>query len=187
MEIKINLELDDEEKEQLSFVLGCELNDLEAKMEPYAKTALIEYLNMFLGRITLTRINDIKEYRLLLLIQEVFKDKIPEEHDISELFHITASQSKSLIKAVLSKNRYPLQGIVKRVLIETLKKANPVGKDGDYEITINNLNVVDEMNRILGEIDGTLPKIVKKQTTIATYLIKASCHEHLNKHFKIDP
>jgi hypothetical protein len=182
-----DLELNANEQKQLAAALGCQLQKLEDTLQPYAKAALLEYISVFLGRTNLTRGTDTKEYRLFLLMKEVFKNQIPEEQKISGLFHITSSQSKTLIKAVLSKNRYALEETVKAALIKTMEQAKENKDDnGDSWVTINNLNIVDELNHILTIKDGTLPKILRKAGTVSTYMIKASSYQSISIYLNIN-
>jgi hypothetical protein len=183
MEITVNLNLSEDDKKQLAAVLGSHDKNVELKttLQLYAQAALLEYVNGFLGKTSLTRGSDTREYRLFLLMKEVFKEQIPDEQTISELFHITLPQSKTLIKAVISKNRYALKETIKTSLIKTISDGK-VDEYKDCETSIKNLIIVDELNYILALKDGTLPKILRKPRTVSTYIIKASSCEAISSY-----
>lgn len=186
MQITVNLNLSEDDEKQLVAVLGSHNDNVELQttLQLYAQAALLEYVNGFLGHTSLTRGSDTREYRLFLLMKEVFKEQIPDEQTISELFHITLPQSKTLIKAVISKNRYALKEIIKTSLIKTIRDGK-VDDNKDCETSIKNLIIVDELNYILALKDGTLPKILRKPRTVSTYIIKASSYEAISSYLEI--
>jgi hypothetical protein len=186
VQITVDLNLSEDDKNQLADVLGSSNDDVELQttLRLYAQAALLEYVNGFLGQTSLTRGSDTREYRLFLLMKEVFKEQIPDEQKISELFHITLPQSKTLIKAVISKNRYDLKETIKASLIKTIRDGK-LDDNKDCETSIKNLIIVDELNYILALKDGTLPKILRKPRTVSTYIIKASSYEAISSYLEI--
>src|SRR4051794_20961152 len=98
-----------EEKRQLAATLGCTVRDLSRTFKDYEKAASEEYARMILGQRVLTRGQDIREYRLCLMINHVFGGRLPSERQISALFQTTATQSRALLRAVMSKYQYELQ------------------------------------------------------------------------------
>ena len=187
VQITVNLNLSEDDEKQLAAVLGSHDDNMELQttLQLYAQAALLEYVNGFLGKTSLTRGSDTREYRLFLLMKEVFKEQIPDEQTISELFHITLPQSKTLIKAVISKNRYALKETIKTSLIKTIKHGKVDDEYKDCETSIKNLIIVDELNYILALKDGTLPKILRKPRTVSTYIIKASSYEAISSYLEI--
>jgi len=124
-----------------------------------------------------------REYRLLLLIQNAFDKKLPDEQRISDLFQTTASQSRALLRAVMSKYQYELSPAIKATVSQTLKDAKQANDEADFEFTVNNESVVEAMNRALASLSGSWPPVVRKQGTVSTYVIKPSSHDELVKYF----
>jgi hypothetical protein len=185
MQINVELNLKSDEKKQLAAILGAKESDLETALAPYAKTALLEYIRMFLGQRVFIRGTDLREYRLLLLIQEAFNNEIPDEQKISNLFQTSATQSRSLLKSVESKYQYELKNAIDSSLINIIQSAKQSEEDGDFEVTIRSMNAVEGLNRRLSLIDGGLPRVWRKPGTVSTYYIKPSSHEELCKFFNI--
>jgi hypothetical protein len=50
---------------------------------------------------------------------------------------------------------------------------------------VNSLNVVDELNRVLAELDGTLEQVAKKRGSVSTYEFSPASHARLKQHFGI--
>lgn len=183
--IDIRTILTTEEQNQLAGILKCDVDDLNAALEPYAKASLQEYLRMFLGQKVFTRGSDFKEYRLFLLVKEAFDNKIPHEQRICDLFQTTSSESKSLVRSVMSKYQYELHEAIQGTLVQTITEA--VKEDGDgWIITVHSENIVDSLNRQISSLDGSLPPISKKRDSVCCYIVKPSAYEKLCEYFGLE-
>lgn len=175
----VDLPLTEDEVRQLAGILACEREDLEATLQLVASAALQEYTRMFLGQKVFTRGSDILEYRLFLLMRELFNNAVPNEERVCALFQATTSNARALIRSVLSKYQYDLHDALSGSLRATLDSAHRVEEDGDYEVTVNAQSLVDGLNRALAERNGSLPSIVKKRGTVCTYVIRPSAFDEL--------
>ena len=138
---------------------------------------------MMLGQRVFTRGSDIREYRLFLLISHVF-DALPDERTISALFQTTTTQSRGLLRAVMSKYQYELQAAIRQTLEAKLRTAARDPREPDtWNITINSENVIEALNREVAAIDGTLPQISKARGTVSTYEVPNSSYEQLRLRF----
>jgi hypothetical protein len=174
MAVSTTLKLGTPERTRLREILRCTDAELESKLEPYAAAALEEYLQMFIGARVFTRGSDMREYRLLLLMQHVWR-RVPEDHEVSALFQTSASQSRALIRAVLSKFRYDLASTLEESLQAILKSAKRLN-DTELQIVIRSASLVDALNERIESIDATLPKLVGGEG-VASYRIKPSAYE----------
>jgi hypothetical protein len=174
LDLTITLPISREEERQLAGILECKASELTVHLAPVAASALQEYVRMFLGQKVFTRGADILEYRLFLLIKELFDNAIPDEQRVCDLFQATSGQARSLIRSVLSKYQYELHDAMSATLVATLQQAAQPEEDADYEVTVNTQSLVDGLNRLLANADGTLPPIMKKRGTVATFIIRPS-------------
>lgn len=179
--LNIEIELSQEEQEQLTSILGCDENELEANLTACGKAATLEYLAMIRGQKVFKRGTDILEYRLLLLIQHHFDGVIPDEKDVSHLFQTTLTESRSLIRAVISKYQYLLRPAVEQTMRTVLDAATAEDDTSSYEVVIKSQNIVDELNRLISDIDGNLPSVAKKRGSVSTYEIKRSAYTQLDE------
>lgn len=187
MDITTKLNLTAAEQQELSNILGCKKSELPVKLAPYANAAIQELVTMFLGQKVFNRGSDILEYRLYLLIIESFNGRIPDEQEVCKLFQTTASSSRSLIRAVMSKYQYQLKTAIENTIITLLQDVE-VNEDGhSYIVSIHNLNLVEELNRELAEIDTNLPPVQKKRNSVATFEIKPSSYNHLCERYNVTP
>jgi hypothetical protein len=185
MRISFEQELRADERSRLASILECSVEELEDRLSVYAGAALREYVNMFLGSWTPSRISDFHEYRLLALIQEVFGGDIPDEDVVVRHFSMTPAQARALIRSVLSKHQYELSGPLRGALSATVVNCEQQGEDGGYEVVINNNTVVEELNRLLGTINGRLPRITKKRGSVSVYQVDISSYEELCSHLEL--
>lgn len=186
MKVSLNLELDKDDEKGLAIILGCKPEELPQHLSSYGKAALCEYITMFLGQKVFRRGTDILEYRLFLLIQNALEGQIPDEQMVSNLFQTTATESRSLIRSVMSKYQYQLRNAIDESIKSILRNATKDNDDDQYIVVVNSFNLIAEMNSVLAEIDGSLPPITKKRGGgISTHLIKPSSYARLKEKYKI--
>jgi hypothetical protein len=183
MQITANLSLTAAEKAEISTILGCTEAKLNERLEAYLAASITEYLTMFRGQKVFKRGSDMLEYRLLLLIEKAFNGVIPDERTVSSLFQTTLTESRSLIRAVLSKYQYQLKRHVERTVKESLANATQINDKGNHTVVINNQNIIDELNKALADIDGGLSPVVKKKGSVSTYEMTPSAYSRLCKRF----
>jgi hypothetical protein len=84
MTISAEVRLSPQEQDLLAGILHTSVEELDAILRGYATAALEEYCRMALGQKVFTRVQDMKEYRLYLLIKEVFQNRIPDDQKITD-------------------------------------------------------------------------------------------------------
>ena len=175
---QIEIPLSDLEKSQLAMILGANPQDLQAKLEAVAKAAIQEYIRMFLEQKVFTRGSDFQEYRLYLLIRELFNNFVPSEQQVCALFQVTTNGARSMIRSVLSKYQYDLHSAYSASLARILDEAQSLEDGDDYEVVVHAQSLIDGLNRTLAEKNGALPAIARKKGTVSTYVIRpSSCDE----------
>jgi hypothetical protein len=173
-----------EDEAELARVLGCKAGELPTQLAPFASAALKEYVMMFLGQKVFTRGSDIREYRLLL-IQEALGKGIPNETLVSRLFQSTTSESRSLLRAVMSKYQSQSHGAAEESIRDILRQAKQDGEGGRWLITVDNAIIVERLNRALAEKDGTLDKVKKHDASVSTYETLTSSYQALCQYFGV--
>lgn len=170
------------EIEQLTSTFDCQEADLDGEIAKYADAAKEEYLRMILGQRVFTRGQDILEYRLYLLIKNVFSGRLPSERQISSLFQTTTTQSRGLLRAVMSKFQYELQDAIRGTLREVLTAAQPDPNSDDRLIVVDSENIIEALNRQLIGIDGSLRQVSKLRNSASTYIISKDSYTQLVEH-----
>jgi hypothetical protein len=185
LQVTITLNFTPAEETEVAAILGCSIADLNNQLNTCAKASLSEYLTMFRGQKVFKRGSDMLEYRLLLLIENTFNGEIPDERTVSSLFQTTLTESRSLIKSVISKFQYQLRPHIDNTLKATLQRATRQNNTQDYTVVINSQNVVNELNKTLADIDGSLSAIIKKKGSVSTFEIPPSSYNQLCNKFHI--
>lgn len=181
--MRINFELGDiiesREKEKLKTLFDCE-NDvqLEETLNNVVKASLSEYKEMFLGRGLPSRADEIQQHRLFYLIKYHFSGRLPSESEVSALFQLTQTRSKSLIRFVMTRFHYDLEEEVKNSLISTLESAEEDSEDG-YRVVIQSDNVLEELNRIISREAPDLDPVRKVPKMSRTFAISTDSHNKL--------
>lgn len=174
--------LSEAERAQLAHILSStDEEQLDEKLRAFSEAATEEYVRMVLGQRVFTRGQDVREYRLYLLIRHFFKGRLPTEQEISALFQTTTSQSRALLRAVMSKYQYELADAITDSLAAALSSAKQARGSSVWTLTVDSGNVIDALNRRLVAIDGTLPPIIRRSGTMTTYEIQNSAHQKLSE------
>jgi len=58
-------------------------------------------------------------------------------------------------------------------------------EDDCYLITVDNENIIEALNRLIGSIDGTLPPIIRKTNTVSTYKLEKSSRKTIMENLGI--
>lgn len=187
MQITTTLNLTTPEEVEIAAILGCTPADLNSRLNACLGASINEYLAMFRGQKVFKRGSDMLEYRLLLLIETAFNGVIPDERTVSSLFQTTLTESRSLIRSVISKYQYQLRSHVERTLSASLTSATRHDASQPYAVVINSQNVVDELNKSLADIDGNLSPVAKKKGSVSTFELSPSSYNNLCTKFNVQP
>lgn len=187
MQLTTNLNLTAPEEAEVAAILGCAPADLNTRLNEILGASINEYLAMFRGQKVFKRGSDMLEYRLLLLIETAFNGVIPEERTVSSLFQTTLTESRSLIRSVISKYQYQLRSHVERTLSASLTSATRPDTTHNYTVVIHSLSIVDELNKALASIDGSLAPVAKKRGSVSSFEIAPSSYQQLCSKFNAQP
>lgn len=138
---------------------------------------------MILGKQLPTRANEIHERRLFHLIKHYFKGRLPSEAEVSALFQITHTSSRTLMRNVRTKFKYELEEAVKFTARETLRNASM--KQGDYRVVIQSENILEELQQIVSTNAPELEQIKRLRGSAGIYVVPEDTFELLASHFDI--
>ena len=180
VDIRFKIDLDDETEQRLLDVLQTKTSKLPETLSIYSKAALLEYIEMFSGNMSLRMAVDTREQRLLQIMLAAYEGDIPDEATVARLFHLTRGQARSLLRAVLEKKAFELKDHVHKACIAVLvvvdDTANPI------EIVIKNPRVFETLNQILTD-DGRVPLL--ERVTVSKYKLDKASLVALRKFFGI--
>ncbi|MES0175386.1 hypothetical protein [Mesorhizobium sp. M0006] len=176
MDVNTSVRVTPEEQTQLTEILGpAPLADALASL---GKAALREYIEMLLGQSSL-RSPDMREQRLLLLILEANNGAIPDEAKVAQMFNLTGTGARSLIRSVLSRYRLRLAAPIRRAAVQVLQDCG-AENDGFRRVSIGNPVIVEYLNDLLAELNGELKRIAPEARTGTYYRVPEDSYVALN-------
>ena len=182
IDIRFKIDVDDDVAARLASVLGCKSSELSKNLSIYGKAALLEYIEMFCGNMSLRMAVDTREQRLLQIILAAYEDDIPNEAIVSRLFHLTRGQARSLLRAVLEKKAFELKNHVHKACITVLQAIDPNASE-PIEVMIKNQRVLEALNLLLTD-DGRVPLL--ERIAGAKYKLDKASLAVLRKCFKME-
>lgn len=98
-----------------------------------------------------------------------FKNRLPSENEISSIFQLTPSQSKTLLRNTKSRYRTKINTYIKNTLLATLNIAIQPNPGGDYEFVCTSPTTVEELNSIISQKGPELQPIEKIRGLASKY------------------
>ena len=136
--IEFEVEVDD---------LGSIISSLSGKESGFAKAAFQEYHDMVSGNKIFSRASDIKEYRLLLMIENVF-GVMPSETVVADLFQMKRSEARTLMNNVDAKFRRRLADTKKKALLNVIKEIEKKD-ESDYDLYCDSIYIIESLNNLI--------------------------------------
>lgn len=186
----ISIELNDlfesNEKEKLKKLLKRTEEDLsETELEnetvKIIKAAMCEYKQMFLGMGLPTRADEIQQYRLYYLIERYFKE-MPTEEQVSSMFQLTHTKSRTLIRSVMTRFRYNLDQIISDNLKDILNNAE-LKEDNNCYFVIQSNYALEQFKNIIDNRAPTSDGIRRVANTSRTFYTSKSSYKTLCENF----
>lgn len=188
---QVNINLHDslfsqEERVRLCNLFGIENgdnNEFKDAIEQISHAAIVEYKEMLLGKGLPTRADEIRQHRLLHLIKYYFLGRIPTEVEVSAMFQLTETESRSLIKSVKTRFRYELLQEISQTLRCVIESATQRNEGEPYKVVIQSDNVLEELNQIIEKEAPHCYPITKCRSTARTYEITEDSYQVIMNHF----
>lgn len=182
--MQISFEIDDiffeeNQKDSIKRTLRIQDQEIQAALGKIAKAALSEYLTMFTEGGMSNRADEAKQDRLLYLIQNYFGDNLPADSQISTIFQITQSQSKTLLKNTICRHRNKLEEKIKNSMISCMNTSMIAGEK--YLVIINSEVIKEELNMLIVQNEPTYCPIAKRKGSASQFEISEDSHTLLRE------
>ncbi|SPY96512.1 Uncharacterised protein [Proteus mirabilis] len=106
---------------------------------------------------------------------------------LANYFKLRATESRGYLRSIISKYQYQLKSAIDQTIKAILLNAEAQSAVGPYHITLNSANIIEELNKKLATIDGTLASVTKKRGSVSTYEVTKSSYENLCESLQIQP
>ena len=167
-----------EESEVLRNVLEAENDgELQNTLNGICLAAASEYLEMILGKQVPTRAKEIMERRLFHLLKHHFVGRLPNEAEVSSIFQLTESESRSLIRNVRTRFKFDLNEELNSTIRTILLSAEQ--REGKYRVVIQSDNILEELRHTVSVNAGHLDQISKVKNSAGLHNIPEDTFELL--------
>ena len=157
--------------------------DVEGTLSRIGRCALLEYRKMFIERGLPTKAAEVMQERLFYLIKGYFVDSLPSEQQISTIFQLTFSGSKTLLRNTISRYRIYLNDQISESIRRVLKTAEQDGKQ--FLLVVQSETIRDEINTYLTQNSPTLKKLLAVKGSAGQYHCPADTMTFLRRGFGV--
>ena len=159
-------------------------NELKGALARLSKTAFMEYIKMFKEKGLPTRADEVQQERLFFLLNHYFQNRLPGENEISSIFQLTQSQSRTLLRNTKSRYRTKIKDLIKNTLRTTLISENQPVDDNPIEFGCTSQSTIEELNSIVSQKGPTLQPIEKIRGQASEYSCAVSTYNLLKEELK---
>lgn len=144
-------ELSVDDRALIQDCLGIDNVAFQGALERLTKSAFMEYAKMFKEKGIPTRADEVAQERLYFLLNHYYNTTLPSESEISSIFQLTQSQSKTLLKNTKSRYRTKIKAFLKNSLKATLAAAVQRGGENLWEFECISPSIIEELNYIVSQ------------------------------------
>lgn len=150
--MKIDIQFTEGELQSLKHVLGENLNirneeDLIYKLNLIAQASFSEYVDMIGGAGMPTKASDMMQDRIVYLIEHYFK-RFPNENELSQVFNITLTKSRSILTNLKATHRNKLKDVIKSEISSFLATGRDM-KNDYWEFQSFSKVIIQELNDLI--------------------------------------
>jgi hypothetical protein len=160
--------------------LGLTVAQTDDALAKLAKTAFMEYLKMFKEKGVPTRADEVQQERLFFLLKYYYENRLPSESEVSTIFQLSQSQSKTLLKNTKSRYRNKIGDFIKHTARNTLN-TSAQNRDGNYEFICTSPSTIDDLNAIVTQKGPELRPIERIRGMASKFLCEADTYNLLQR------
>jgi len=161
MDITINIQDTELSAQDIQLIKeSLDIQDIENALSKICKSAFMEYVKMFKEKGIPSRADEVKQERLFFMLNYYYINRVPSENEISTIFQLTATQSRSLLRNTKSKYRTKINSFIKSTLLTTLNSARR-NDNGDYDFVCTSQSNIEDLNQIVAQKGPELKSIEK--------------------------
>jgi len=182
VEIEVNLTENDKKRLKSIFTYLNNYNETEI-IEGILLAAKNEYLDQFLKDGNRSTVGEIRQHKLFLLVQDVYKGRIPSEVEVASIFKIPISGAKTLIRNMRSRYQFEIEDYLKKTINDILDQIDEDKvEDGYFHFYIRSSFMYGEMNQIIELKDQNCEKIKKYNNISSLYKISIESKQLLENY-----
>lgn len=170
---EVNAENKKEVYYDFSLTLSEEEYELFTKVVPDKQTDIIdtaieEFVDFLKSPKRFSKFSSFQEYRLFLLIKNVFKEKFVSDANVRKIFKLDSGPAKKMISNVKIDYEEEIESY-NRLSMKTFIEEND--EDGKYSFICKSQTMIDSLNKLLLEKKSDSRRILKAKETLGKYQI----------------
>jgi hypothetical protein len=189
MNISFNLSDADfgaEERQLVREALGlASAAELAAAMPRLCKAAAIEYITMFVEKGMPSRADEVRQDRLYSLLAHYYQTRLPPDAEVSSIFQIPTSQSRTLLRNTRSRYRTKLGAQVDQSAKALVASARRNQDSEQWEMLIDTEVLAEELNLVISRKGPTLKPIQRKKNSAGQFEAEEDTYNLLKAHYGI--
>lgn len=134
-------------------------------------TAVDEFLDFIKQPKKFSKFSAFQEYRLYLLIKNLFQDNFVSEANVKRIFKIDSTPAKKMISNVKIDYEDELKKFSKNSMHNFIESIEENDDSGRYLFTCKSQTMIDSLNLLLQEKQPDSRKIEKERGSLCTYHI----------------
>jgi hypothetical protein len=142
---------------------------LAEAMKKLGKAATLEYISMFVEKGMPTRADEVRQDRLYFLLENYYENRLPPEAEVSAIFQITSSQSRTLLRNTRSRYRNKIAVQVKSTAKAVITAATKNADTDRWEMLIDSAVILEELNQAIRTKKPTLKLVQLKLGSAGQY------------------
>ena len=159
--------------------------ELAKAMKRLCKAAAVEYVNMFVEKGMASRADELRQDRLYFLISHYYQNCLPPESELSSIFQLTPSQSRTLLRNTRSRYRTKIGAQVNFSAKAVIAAAKKNEDSKRWEMLINSNVILEELNLVVAKKAPTLKPIHLKKESAGQYEAEEDTYQLLKIEYNV--
>jgi hypothetical protein len=134
---------------------------LSEALTKICKASFLEYCKMFKEKGLPTRADEVMQERLFFLLSHYYDNRLPSESEISTIFQLTPSQSRTLLRNTKSRYRTKISKFINNSLKTVVESAVKNNQTNKFEFVCLSNILIEELNLIVSQKGPELEQISK--------------------------
>jgi hypothetical protein len=157
--------------------------ELAGAMAKLCKAAALEYMTMFVEKGMPSRADELRQDRLYFLILHYYENRLPPESEVSSIFQLTSSQSRTLLRNTRSRYRNKIGSQVQMSAKKVVTQAKKNDDTGQWEMLIDSEIILEELNLLIAKKNPVLKPVHLKRGSSGQYEAEEDTYRLLEREY----
>ncbi|HWN80832.1 MAG TPA: hypothetical protein VNM87_01935 [Candidatus Udaeobacter sp.] len=160
-------------------------DELSAAMQKLGKAAIMEYIGMFVEKGMPSRADEARQNRLYFMIRHYYETRIPPESEVSSVFQLTQSHSRTLLRNTRYRYRTRIGSQVQASAKAVVASATLNASTERWEMVIHSEVILEELNFVITVKAPTLKTVTLKRGSAGQYEAEQDTYQLLRTEYGV--